>query len=350
VKLFVTGGAGFIGSNFIRWVLRNHSDVSVTNYDLLTYAGNPANLSDLEGDRRYDFVEGDICDADRVAEHLQDHDAVLNFAAATHVDRSIEEASEFVRTNVAGAQALFDAAMRLDIARFLHVSTDEVYGSVEPPREAGEDDALRPGNPYAASKASADLLARAYLKTHGYPITIVRPSNNYGPHQFPEKIVPLFITNLIEGRKVPVYGDGSNVRDWMYVIDTVGALWLVLIEGSSDGIYNVGTGERRTNLGLAEAIVGRMRDPATGGSTIEFVADRPGHDLRYAIDSARVRALGWEPEIEFEEGLDRTIDWYRSNEAWWRPLQQVGAGERRGLRPASDPSLERKDAAPRRAL
>jgi dTDP-glucose 4,6-dehydratase len=339
VNLFVTGGAGFIGSNFVRWVLANHADVHVTNYDALTYAGNPANLRGVEDDPRYRFVQGDICDSQSVFEHLPGHDAVVNFAAASHVDRSIDEAAQFVRTNILGATTLFDAAMRLEIAMFLHISTDETYGSIDQPGVFCESDSLKPNSPYSASKASADLLARAYRKTHGYPITITRASNNFGPYHFPEKVVPLFITNLIDGQKVPLYGDGRNVRNWTYVLDNVRAQWLVLTEGRAGEIYNVGAGNEMSNRELTYRLLESFgyRGPEAE-EMIESVFDRPGHDLRYALDCTRVRELGWEPEFTFDDALEETIAWYRANEWWWRPLQKRGSNRRRGLGRVGTPS------------
>ena len=329
MRIFVTGGAGFIGSNFIRHVLATQPDVTVTNFDKLTYAGNLASLRDVADDPRYTFVRGDLVDAEQLAEVLPGHDAVVNFAAESHVDRSITGSNEFVVANVLGANTLFSAAMRADIERFLHISTDEVYGSVPEPGSFSEGDALEPNSPYSASKASADLLARAYRVTHGYPITVTRTANNFGPYHFPEKVIPLFVTNLIDGLKVPLYGDGRNVRDWTYVLDNVTAQWLVLTEGTPGEVYNVGAGNEMSNKELTFRILERF---GLGEEMIEFVADRPGHDLRYSVDTAKVRALGWKPASSFDEALDATIAWYRDNEWWWRPLKEAGASQRRGLR------------------
>ncbi|HEY8340430.1 MAG TPA: dTDP-glucose 4,6-dehydratase [Egibacteraceae bacterium] len=329
MRIFVTGGAGFIGSNFIRHVLATQQDVTITNYDKLTYAGNLASLRDVEDDRRYTFVRGDILDADLLAEVLPGHDAVVNFAAESHVDRSITGSSDFVTTNVLGANTLFNAAMRAEVERFLHISTDEVYGSIPEPGSFVEGDALEPNSPYSASKASADLLARAYRVTYGYPITITRTANNFGPYHYPEKVIPLFVTNLIDGLKVPLYGDGRNVRDWTYVLDNAAAQWLVLTEGTPGEIYNVGAGNEMSNRELTLRILERF---GLGEEMIEHVPDRPGHDLRYSVDTTKVRALGWKPATPFDDALDATIAWYRENEWWWRPLKEAGASRRQGLR------------------
>ncbi len=332
MRLFVTGGAGFIGANFVRWVLRTQPDVRVTNYDALTYAGNPASLADLAEEPRYSFVHGDLLDAALLGEVLPGHDAVVNFAAESHVDRSIDGAGAFITANVGGANTLFDAALRLEVPRFLHISTDEVYGSVPTPGVFREADALRPNSPYAASKAAADLLARAYRVTHGYPITVTRTSNNFGPYQYPEKVVPLFVTNLIDGRKLPLYGDGGNVRDWTYVLDNVRAQWLALTEGEPGRTYNVGAGNELSNRELTYRILQRFGlEGAAAEDMIEPVADRPGHDRRYAVDSGPIRELGWAPTVTFDEALDTTIAWYRAHEWWWRPLQGAGARRRHGL-------------------
>ncbi len=333
MRIFVTGGAGFIGSNFIRHVLERQPDVAVTNYDKLTYAGNPESLRDVADDPRYAFVHGDICDGELLAEVLPGHDAVVNFAAESHVDRSIDGANEFMLANVVGANTLFNAALRLEIPRFLHISTDEVYGSIAEPGAFVEGDALEPNSPYSASKAAADLLARAYGATYGYPITVTRTANNFGPYHFPEKVIPLFVTNLIDGGSVPLYGDGRNVRDWTYVLDNCAAQWLVLTQGEPGAVYNVGAGNEMSNKELTYAILSRFGlEGEAADAAIEFVPDRPGHDLRYSVDATRVRALGWKPEHTFEEALDATITWYREHEWWWRPLKQGGASRRQGTR------------------
>lgn len=317
MRVFVTGGCGFIGSNFVRHVLATHPDDAVTNYDGLTYAGNPANLAEVEDDPRYSFVKGDICDADSVRGALAGHDVVVNFAAETHVDRSILGAGEFIRTNVSGVQTLLDAVKDLGIGRYVQISTDETYGS----RTEGsftEGDALAPNNPYSASKAGADLLVRSYHVTHGLPVLVVRPSNNYGPYQFPEKVLPLFVTNLIDGLPVPLYGDGGNVRDWLFVEDNAAAIDTVLRKGAAGEIYNVTPKQEVTNLEITHKVLAAF---GAGDDMIRRVPDRPGHDRRYSIDGTKIRSLGWAPEVALDAGLERTIAWYRANEDWWRPLK-----------------------------
>jgi dTDP-glucose 4,6-dehydratase len=332
MRIFVTGGAGFIGANFIRYVMSQTDDVRITNYDKLTYAGNPANLADLADDPRYDFVKGDICDGDHLAQVLPGHEAVVNFAAESHVDRSITGGAEFMVANVVGAQTIFDVARKAQIERFLHISTDEVYGSIDEPDSFREGDALEPNSPYSVSKAAADLLARAYRVTYGYPITVTRTANNFGPYHYPEKVIPLFITNLMDGGTVPLYGEGANVRDWTYVIDNAAAQWLVLTEGEPGEVYNVGAGNELTNKELTYAILERFGlTGEAADARIDFVADRPGHDQRYSVDTSKIRALGWTPGHTFDEALDATVAWYRANEGWWRPLKQAGASQRRGL-------------------
>jgi dTDP-glucose 4,6-dehydratase len=328
MRIFVTGGAGFIGSNFIHYVLGNHPDVTVMNYDKLTYAGNLRNLRDVEDDGRYRFVQGDLNDYKLLEELLPGHDAVVNFAAESHVDRSITVSNDFVVANTLGANNVFNMAMRTEIPRFLHVSTDEAYGSIPEPGSFREEDALKPNSPYSASKAAADLLARAFRVTYGYPISITRSTNNFGPYHYPEKVIPLFVTNLIDGNKVPLYGTGENVRDWTYVEDNCSGLWTVLTEGEPGETYNIGAGNEMSNKELTYRILERF---GAGEEMIEFVPDRPGHDLRYSVDTTRIRALGWKPAYEFGEALDATIDWYRRNESWWRTLKEAGASARQGL-------------------
>jgi dTDP-glucose 4,6-dehydratase len=317
LKLFVTGGAGFIGSNFVRWMLRTRPDVEITNYDLLTYAGNLANLHDVEEDARYRFVKGDICDAALLDDVVPGHDSIVNFAAESHVDRSIDWASEFVRTNMLGTNALLEAARRHSIPRYLQVSTDETYGSIDV-GSFSEGDRLEPASPYSASKAGGDLLVRAYHKTYGMPVVITRGSNTFGPYQFPEKVIPLFVTNLLEEKQVPLYGDGLNIRDWIYVEDVCSAIATVLERGEVGQIYNIGAGNERTNIELSRKLCDLLGKPH---SLITPVADRPGHDRRYSIDTSRTRALGWAPKWSFDDALEATVEWYRSNAWWWEPLR-----------------------------
>jgi dTDP-glucose 4,6-dehydratase len=315
MHLLVTGGAGFIGSNFIRHVLQK-PEVRVTNLDKLTYAGNPANLADLSSNPRYKFVQGDICDAKIVNECVKDADAIVHFAAESHVDNSISGPDVFIHTNVHGTLTLLNAARKKN-TRFLHVSTDEVYGS----RETGaftERDALSPSSPYSASKAASDLLALSYHTTYGLPVTVTRSSNNFGPHQFPEKLIPLFITNLLEGRKVPLYGDGKNVRDWIYVEDNCAAIFAALQHGKPGETYNIAGGNELPNFEITKKIISAL---GKDDSSIEYVKDRPGHDRRYAIDDRKIRSLGWKPKHDFSTALQKTIDWYKANTTWWKPLK-----------------------------
>jgi dTDP-glucose 4,6-dehydratase len=321
MKLLVTGAAGFIGSNFVRMIaingLKGISSVKVL--DKLTYAGVKANLSSAEKLSRYQFIHGDICDPTLVSEITSEVDAVINFAAESHVDRSISGAADFVQTNIVGVQVLLDAikASGRQI-RFLQVSTDEVYGSIEEGSWT-EERPLLPNSPYSASKASGELLARSYNRTHGMDVVITRCSNNYGTHHFPEKLIPLFITNLIEGKKVPVYGNGENVRDWLHVDDHCRGIYQVLMNGRSGEVYNVGGGRELTNNQMTTLILDAM---GADESSIEYVEDRKGHDLRYSIDWTKInRELGYEPQVKFEDGLRETIQWYQENEAWWKPLK-----------------------------
>ena len=316
MKILVTGGAGFIGSNFVRHLLATHPEDSVLNLDKLTYAGNLENLRDVERDPRYRFVAGDVCDAALVGELMAGVDAVVHMAAETHVDKSNLGADDFLRTNVTGTFVLLDAARQTKVSRFLLVSTDEVYGSIAE-GAARETDALNPSNPYSASKAAADLLTRAYWLTHRLPVLVTRSSNNFGPYQYPEKMIPLFVTNAIEDRPLPLYGDGRNVREWLYVLDNCAAIDLVLRKGQEGEIYNIGGGHEVENVTLTRSILELLGKPET---FITPVADRPGHDRRYALDSSKVHALGWKPAHAFPVALEATVEWYRTHEAWWKPI------------------------------
>jgi dTDP-glucose 4,6-dehydratase len=317
MKLIVTGGAGFIGSNFVRHVLREHPDDRVVNLDKLTYAGNPANLADIARDPRYTFVQGDVCDATLVRDVLHGADAVVNFAAESHVDRSLVEPDAFLRTDVFGVFTLLEAVRAFKIPRFLHISTDEVYGSVAQ-GSSSETDPLRPSNPYSASKAGGDLLALSYWRTHGVPVVITRSSNNFGPYQYPEKVMPLFITNALDDQPLPLYGDGRNVRDWLYVLDNCAAIDLVLRRGRDGEVYNIGGGHEVENVVLTHEILRLTGKPET---LIRPVTDRPGHDRRYSVDSTKVGRLGWRPRHPFAAALQTTVRWYREHETWWRPLK-----------------------------
>jgi len=315
----VTGGAGFIGSNFVSYVLENEPDASVTNLDLLTYAGVKTTVDELDRHPGHQFVLGDIRDADLVGRLMEDVDAVVHFAAESHVDRSITGPSVFLETNVVGTGVLLDAAARAGVERFIHVSTDEVYGSIAE-GFAPETALLDPSSPYSASKAGSDLVALSYRVTFDYPVIVTRCTNNYGPYQFPEKVIPLFVTNLLDGLEVPLYGTGSNERDWLYVEDHCSALHLLVDEGTPGEIYNIGANAQMTNLDLTRRLLEIM---GKDESSIEYVEDRKGHDLRYAVDSSKIRALGWSPAHTFEERLADTVAWYRSREDWWRPLKQA---------------------------
>ncbi len=321
MKVLITGGAGFIGSNFIRYAMRAHGEWMIVNVDKLTYAGNLANLAEVAGNPRYRFHRADICDAEAVGRIFSEElpDAVINFAAETHVDRSIDDPSMFLKTNILGTQVLMEAARKCGVARFLQISTDEVYGSLGATGRFSEDSPLRPNSPYAASKTAADLLVRAYFKTYGLPTLVTRCSNNYGSYQFPEKIIPFFVTLLHEGKPVPVYGDGMNVRDWIHVDDHSRAVDAVLLRGRPGQVYNVGGGNERTNIEITKLLLGAM---GKDESHMRFVPDRPGHDRRYAIDDTKIRTeLDVVPQIPFKEGLDATVRWYLENEAWWRAVK-----------------------------
>jgi dTDP-glucose 4,6-dehydratase len=316
-RLLVAGAAGFIGSNFVRHLRKTRPEVEVTVLDKLTYAGNLANLREFEGTRGYRFVHGDICDADLVNTLAGQVDAIVNFAAETHVDRSLMDPFAFIETDVRGTAVLCEAARRYGHEAFLLVSTDEVYGHVADGRSR-EDDAFRPRSPYSASKAGGEHIAQAYAESFGLPLLVTRGSNNYGPFQYPEKLIPVLVTNAIDGMKLPLYNDGSAVRDYIYVEDHCRAIDMVLHEAAIGGVYNVGTGAETTGLQVAEAVLEIMGKPR---SLIEFVADRPGHDYRYALDISRITALGWEPQVAFAEGLERTVRWYEDHQDWWRPLK-----------------------------
>lgn len=319
MKLFITGGAGFIGSNFIHYWLRNYPGDRILNFDALTYAGNLENLKDIEDDERYTFVKGDICDVELVNKIISDVDVIVHFAAETHVDRSIMGSGDFIRTNVEGTRVLLDAAKRRGV-RFHHVSTDEVFGSLKLDGELfSEKSHYNPHNPYSASKAAADHLVRAYWHTYNLPITISNCSNNYGPYMFPEKIIPLFITNIIEGKKVPIYGTGENVRDWIHADDHSRGIDFILKKGEVGETYCLGSRNERSNIDLAKKILQLM---GRGEDMIEFIKDRPGHDLRYAIDNSKaVSELRWSPGISFGDGLSKMIEWYKKNEVWWRRIK-----------------------------
>jgi dTDP-glucose 4,6-dehydratase len=316
-RYLVTGGAGFIGSNFIRHVLATEPGATVTNLDALTYAGVKATADELDALGRHAFVLGDIRDTELVDSLIADHDVVVHFAAESHVDRSIEGPSVFLETNVVGTGVLVDAARRHRVDRFIHVSTDEVYGSVDE-GFALETDPLEPSSPYSASKAASDLVARSYAVTFDYPVIVTRCTNNYGPYQFPEKVIPLFVTNLLDGKKVPLYGHGRNERDWLYVEDHCAAIHLLVDQGQPGEIYNIGANAQLANIELTRALLDSF---GLDESWIEYVPDRPGHDLRYAVDSSKIRSLGWAPAHTIEERLADTIEWYRAREDWWRPLK-----------------------------
>lgn len=330
MRVLVTGGCGFIGANFVRRLLRPGEGNEVINVDALTYAGNPANLSGLTEVDGYRFVLGDIRDDELVSELMRDVDAVVHFAAETHVDRSIMSSDRFVDTNVRGTQVLLDAARTVQVPLFVQISTDETYGSCsgEP---FGEDAPLVPRNPYSATKAAADLLVRSYWVTHGVPAVVVRPSNNFGPMQFPEKFLALAITNLLDGKEVPLYGDGENIREWIFVEDTCRAIEVVLGKGEPGNVYNVGLGSGVTNRDVLNRVLALT---GHGPEMIRPVPDRPGHDRRYAIATDKIRHLGWEPELDLDAGLTRTVTWYRENQDWWRPLKERAADGRLPTTPA----------------
>lgn len=322
MKLFVTGGAGFIGSNFIRLVLSSEGNYSVVNYDKLTYAGNLANLDSVAGNPRYRFVKGDICDAPAVESAMRGCDAVVHFAAESHVDRSIYEPAPVIETNVTGTFTLLEIGRRLSISRFVHISTDEVYGDLAPGALANEDSPLQPSSPYSASKAGSDLLVRSYVRTYKFPALLTRSSNNYGPYQFPEKLLPLMITNALYDKPLPIYGDGKQQRDWLHVEDNCRGILSVLEKGKEGEVYNIGGMDVEENLTMARLL---LRLTGKSESLISYVHDRPGHDRRYALDCKKIEnELGWRPKIPLEEGLRQTIEWYNTNSKW---VADVRAGE-----------------------
>jgi dTDP-glucose 4,6-dehydratase len=324
MRYFVTGAAGFIGSHFVRELLAGSYGVEptgVTIYDKLTYAGNLENLASVSGDPRFRFIRGDICDGDLLDDVLPGHDVVVNFAAETHVDRSIHGPQDFVVTNVVGTQTILDACVRHGIPRTVHIGTDEVYGSIDEGSWT-EDEPLKPNSPYSAAKAAAEMLVRAYNVTYGLNVSSTRCSNNYGPYQFPEKVIPLFVTNLIDGKKVPLYGDGLNVRDWLHVDDHCRGIALVIEKGQPGQSYNIGGGLELNNRELTERVLAAM---GADWSMVQPVEDRKGHDRRYSVDDSRLRAMGYAPQHSFDQGLAETVEWYRANEEWWRPLKERAA-------------------------
>jgi dTDP-glucose 4,6-dehydratase len=324
MRYFVTGAAGFIGSHFVRELLAGSYGVEptgVTIYDKLTYAGNLENLASVSGDPRFQFIRGDICDGDLLDDVLPGHDVVVNFAAETHVDRSIHGPQDFVVTNVVGTQTILDACVRHGIPRTVHIGTDEVYGSIDEGSWT-EDEPLKPNSPYSAAKAAAEMLVRAYNVTYGLNVSSTRCSNNYGPFQFPEKVIPLFVTNLIDGKKVPLYGDGLNVRDWLHVDDHCRGIALVIEKGQPGQSYNIGGGLELNNRELTERVLAAM---GADWSMVQPVEDRKGHDRRYSVDDSRLRAMGYAPQHPFDQGLAETVEWYRTNEEWWRPLKERAA-------------------------
>ena len=318
-KYFVTGGCGFIGSNFIRYILNIDDSAIVINLDKLTYAGNLKNLSDFKNDERYLFYHGDICDSKIVREVFQQHkpDYLINFAAESHVDRSIGKPADFIQTDIFGTFTLLEAAREFGLERFIQISTDEVYGSIEK-GSFSETDALMPRNPYSASKAGADRLAYSYFTTYGLPVIITRASNNYGPYQFPEKLIPLFVTNALEEKKLPVYGDGKNIRDWLYVEDHCYAIQYIINNGEVGEIYNIGGGNELTNIEITDFI---LKETNKSESLKQFVQDRLGHDRRYSLDCEKLANIGWQPKHEFQEAMKFTVDWYKKNDEWWEPLK-----------------------------
>jgi len=319
MKILVTGGAGFAGSNFIRHILKKYPNYQIVNLDKLTYAGNLENLKDIEGNSNYQFVKGDIADQRMVFKIARNQrlDAIVNYAAETHVDRSILDPDAFVKTDVVGTYNLLEAVKQFSIPKMVQISTDEVYGSIEKGK-FNESSPIEPNSPYSASKASGDLLCRAYSKTYNLPVIVTHSCNFYGPYQYPEKLIPLFITNLLEGKKVPVYGHGQNIREWIYVLDHCWAIDFLLHKGVLGEVYNIGSGVEKKNLDITNLI---LKELEVGKEMIEYVKDRPGHDWRYAIDFSKLKKLGWKPEYSFNEAIHETIRWYKNNEWWWKKLK-----------------------------
>ena len=321
MKLLVTGGAGFIGSNFIHYILSKYPEDEIINFDKLTYAGNLDNLADLEGNLRYKFFKGDICDPKAIEKAIglvDKVDAIINFAAESHVDRSILSAAGFVQTDVYGTYILLEAVKKFKIKRYVHISSDEVYGSIEQ-GSFTEESPLKPNSPYAASKAGGDLQVRAYFKTYGLPVIITRSSNNYGPYHYPEKIIPLFITNALQGKKLPLYGDGKNVRDWLYVEDNCAGIDAVLRKGKEGEIYNIAGESEKQNIEITRLI---LQELGKAEDLIEYIKDRPGHDRRYSIDCSKLKKLGWKPKTKFDDGIRKTILWFQENQAWWKKIKE----------------------------
>ncbi|MGI6595627.1 MAG: dTDP-glucose 4,6-dehydratase [Candidatus Ratteibacteria bacterium] len=317
MRIVITGGAGFIGSHFIKHILGKYPDYNVLNIDKLTYAGNLENLKEVENKSNYKFLQADICDKN-IENEISGYDVIVNFAAESHVDRSIQAPKTFLKTDIMGTFNLLEIARAKGIHRYIQISTDEVFGSADEGVIFSEESPLNPSNPYSASKAAADLLAISYYKTYKTPVLVVRSTNNYGPNQYPEKFIPLFITNALEEKELPLYGDGQNVRDWIFVLDNCRAIDTVLHKGSEGAVYNIAGGNDKENIFVARKIVEYLNKPE---SLIKFVPDRPGHDIRYSISCEMVKELGWRPEILFEEGLSQTIEWYKNNEPWWKKIK-----------------------------
>ncbi len=318
MKLLITGGAGFIGSNFIRYILNKYPDYQVVNLDKLTYCGNLDNLKDIENDPRYEFIRGDICDKKLVDEvFARGIDGVTNFAAETHVDRSILDPEAFIKTDVLGTHVLLEAARKFNIKKYVQISTDECYGSIKE-GSSKETDIVVPRSPYSASKTAGDLLVLSYFTTYGLPVLVTRGSNTYGGWQYPEKLIPLFVTNLLEGKKVPLYGDGLNIRDWIYVLDHCSGIDTVLHGGKVGEIYNIGGGNEKTNLEITKIVLGQL---GKDESSIKYVKDRPGHDRRYSLDTSKIKELGWQSKYSFEGAMRETIDWYKNNQWWWKKIK-----------------------------